>query len=798
MTDTSTTALPANPEGTTTSLVQLFGQNWGGTQVTAIEIPLFQRDYAQGRHSEQTRLVRERFVASLCGALDGDSGVHLDFIFGDVVDGTLYPLDGQQRLTTLFLLHCYLAWRIPDTADIAQPWHAFHYATRPGARKFCAFLTECRPDMGGAKVSAWLCDQSSYLPTWKHDPTIQGMLVVLDALHDHYRGHPIEGIRSAWERLTDPVNPAISFLLLPVAAQQLDNTLYVKMNSRGRPLTDFENFKAELEALLHQNPAMNGAEVDAFSRKVDTDWADLFWQYRGENHLLDEECMRFMRFLFEVRAWKHGLPVQSSGSDLKALTLLSEAVLGISSPDSSNDFTWIVQALDALVERDAYGVCKPKAIATLFDQIFTREALGASTPLRIFNFRDFGDAPVGVDLFHACCRLYGTRAWSLAHTVLMYGVLHGMMHCTPSTNLLPRLRVLRNLIEASRSEIRADSTRNNMPALLREVEIIMSGGPLREVKTFNQVQVRNEQAKQALVAAHPQLQVVIELLEDHELLRGGLTVFDLDPSQAPEIFAKRAEEFPKLFKHPFHVVSAALLAKGHHGRERARNSGYRLSFLGAPRQRQAGLWEDHLRIRYNEPIHPSSVSLMKLLDDMAAGHAPQTVIDSFTSSPETAKDWRYYIAKYKSMRGEQLDFAGTYVLAPDPGYEICMPKSDSCDNRSNHHDAYLLALVQEAGVASDRIGNDGWPRCFPGYETEVRCLTLKRSGIKIRCVENGWQFSNVPNDELQHQIFESIVNRQYFDAQKLLYAIPQINNIDAEDRIALGAEWLRELVNAGL
>lgn len=35
-----------------------------------------------------------------------------------------------------------------------------------------------------------------------------------------------------------------------MAAQKLDNTLYVKMNSRGRPLTGFENFKADLEALL--------------------------------------------------------------------------------------------------------------------------------------------------------------------------------------------------------------------------------------------------------------------------------------------------------------------------------------------------------------------------------------------------------------------------------------------------------------------------------------------------------------------------------------------------------------------
>ena len=104
-------------DSTPTSLAQLFSQTINGTQVRAIEIPLFQRDYAQGRNSDQARHVRERFIADLCSALDGDKELHLDFVFGDVVNGTLYPLDGQQRLTTLFLLHC------PDgQVKFPHPW----------------------------------------------------------------------------------------------------------------------------------------------------------------------------------------------------------------------------------------------------------------------------------------------------------------------------------------------------------------------------------------------------------------------------------------------------------------------------------------------------------------------------------------------------------------------------------------------------------------------------------------------------------------------------------------------------
>lgn len=777
---------------TLTSFSQLFGLTINGMQVQAIEIPLFQRDYAQGRHSEQARLVRTRFIADLCAALDGDQNLHLDFVFGDVVGGTLYPLDGQQRLTTLFLLHCYLAWHQQESAP--QSWHAFHYATRPGARKFCEFLTQCRPDIATESLSAWLCDQASYLPTWKHDATIQSMLVVLDAFHEHYRQSSPAHLEAAWVRLTK--EQAISFLLLPVAAQKLDNTLYVKMNSRGRPLTEFENFKAELEALLHKNPAIDPAEIKTFSEKIDTDWCDLFWGYRGDDHLIDEEVMRYLRFLMEVRAWRRGHGVQTKQGNLQALMNLSDLLLSHTASHPQEDFAWIMQALDVWLEADAAGTRKPKAIAALFSELFTRDASSATTPLRIFNFRDFGEAPVGVDLLHACCALYGTRPWKLPHTVLFYGVLQGLMTDLSLPDLQKRLRLLRNLIEASEDEIRADDTRNNMPALISEVEAIMANGPLAEVKTFNKVQVRNEQAKRALLAETPSLQETLNHLEDHALLRGGLTVFDLTSSQDAALFTQRAEQFFKLFGAHNQDVSAALLAKGHDGRIYRKRNGYRFTYLGATKTRQTGLWEDHWRARNNENPHPSSASLMALLDEMALGKSVQTIIDEFTHNPSTHKDWRYYLAKYEVMRSAQLEFAGNYAIANGPGYAICIPKSDSCDGRSFHHDAYLLALVNESGIKSEHIGNEGWPRCFPGDQAEERYLKLRRSGLQISCIDSGWKLSNFPLQGDQLQAFERVAGKHL--VANGVCAIPQTNGVDTEDRILVGAALLRDLVREGL
>ncbi|MBK9427153.1 MAG: DUF262 domain-containing protein [Gammaproteobacteria bacterium] len=337
MTNTSPVSA-VNPDSAAvhTSLAQLFSS----AKIQAIEIPLIQRDYAQGRRSMQVDAIREQFLDSLCSALRKPDGIDLDFVFGDVVDGTLYPLDGQQRLTTLFLLHCYLAWHLPETIGIYQPWHAFHYATRPGARAFCRFLSQCRPDMAQGKLSHWLQDQATYLPTWEHDPTIQGMLVVLDDLHLRYRETPPEDLRSAWLRLIDPQQPAIRFYLLPIRANHLDNSLYVKMNSRGKPLTAFENFKAELEGLLRDSSHIPCDKVDNFSRKIDTEWVDLFWHYRGNNDLIDEEVTRYLRFLFEVLAWNHDVKVNHlSSNDAQELARLANELLGPGSKVGAN--VWI-------------------------------------------------------------------------------------------------------------------------------------------------------------------------------------------------------------------------------------------------------------------------------------------------------------------------------------------------------------------------------------------------------------------------------------------------------------------------
>lgn len=769
---------PGTQPLTSTTLVSfsdLFERGISDVTISEIEIPLIQRDYAQGRNTESVRRIRDNFVNTLCLALQpGQLPVDLDFIFGDVdVTGKFYPLDGQQRLTTLFLLHCYLAWQTGISGK-EQRWARFSYATRPGARAFCAFLVAERPDFS-AGLSNWIRDHASYLPTWEHDPTIQSMLTVLDALHQTMEGTSPANFQVAYNRLTDQHNPAIRFHVLPMKANGLTDQLYIKMNSRGKPLTAFENFKAHFEALLRAVPY---EQADSFTKKVDSDWSNILWEYRGTDNLIDDEFMRYFRCVTEINAWNASISFKPNMRDDD----LAEIVYGADAPQATESVTFLFQSFD---------VWKGKNIGHEFENMLARPS-GIASAGRIPIFNAFNTE--GVDLFAACCRHHGSREWTLAHTLLLYGVLVHRTRLPAGSDFPKRLRILRNLVEASSDEIRTGE-RNNMPKLLAEVRALIIKGDLQHVVTFNQAQVRNEKAKAVMLAALPALEADLHELEDHDLLRGGLTAFELDHRH----FAAHAQAFLQLFnksvsdeQHPRKTLAGALLAQADYSRQSMRLSGHRTADFGSPKNDEP--WRDLFSGKVQEIVHPVCASLTAVLGATANGRTLESLIASYLNDGSTPKDWRYYFVKYDVMRSGA---SGRYTISPGGGYQACMLDKERLT--SNYYDPYLLAIVQQSATTTDKIENPGWPRCFTGFETSRRTLILKNSGVQISCVEQGWEI-RAPDEPGPAQAFETLRPSLGLTASgsHQLLPIPSHNGVDSVDRIQEGAALLHKLVAAGL
>lgn len=278
-----------------------------------IQIPMIQRDYAQGRPAETE--VREEFLITLKGALDKPADhpglpLNLDFVYGSVEgdeETCFLPLDGQQRLTTLFLLHWYLAWKDNQWTAFEQLFlsdgHSrFAYNVRPSSNEFFDQLVGYRPDRAPEDVpdlAAIIADQSWYFRSWRLDPTIQAVLHMLNAIHDKFCES-----NGLFSRLLDENQPAITFQLLDLENFGLSDDLYIKMNARGKPLTAFETFKARYEQelanqLRGETYSIGGhsfCAAEYIARRMDTTWADLLWNHRNTgSDLYDEAFMNVFR-----------------------------------------------------------------------------------------------------------------------------------------------------------------------------------------------------------------------------------------------------------------------------------------------------------------------------------------------------------------------------------------------------------------------------------------------------------------------------------------------------------------------
>jgi hypothetical protein len=301
-----------------------------------IEIPIIQRDYAHGRTSKLE--VRDTFLSAIYQYLEeGEPNRDLDFIYGSIKEGEyskFIPLDGQQRLTTLFLIHWYLALASENFEDFKNVLgikkgetykSKFTYETRTSSREFCDELIAkeitleklLAPDKNKRnELSKTIRNMGWFYRSWDNDPTIKSMLNMLDAIHLKFKLRP-----DFYLKLTE--DNVITFQFLNLQEFKLSDDLYIKMNARGKPLTAFENFKAKFEQYLIildkdkknergfvLNFEGNEKEVslkEYFSHKIDVEWTNLFWNYKDiieqkkdedEGVDYDDELMNLIRVLF--------------------------------------------------------------------------------------------------------------------------------------------------------------------------------------------------------------------------------------------------------------------------------------------------------------------------------------------------------------------------------------------------------------------------------------------------------------------------------------------------------------------
>lgn len=592
--------------------------------VDDIEIPIIQRDYAQGR--SQAIDVRAKFLEDLHDALAPMADRHplnLDFIYGsinEVGSPVLSLLDGQQRLTTLFLLHWFLAVQDGQGQAFRASFmrgkrSRFRYATRASAGEFFDALAYSEVTIGAhKKLSLALIDASWFFLAWRTDPTVQSCLEMLDGIDDVFRGE-----LGLYLRLTDLAQPRVTFHFLRLPGFGLSDDLYIKMNARGKPLTAFENFKAWLVSRPER--------PDRFDQQMDQDWANFFWQLTKEDANAASLCDEFfLRLLY-----------------LMALFEACERFVGnFWAPANQARAQWV----GAL--RTARGYLSLKQ----FDAHNAFSAEGISSLWEVLEYFCKSPLPQEVELVHRCMSGKEThydvvRLYALVRFVVVTKADTAARHAA-SSHRSRWVRVTSNLVNNARIDelgavppairgLRALST----DALILYEKLSLPGaelvGPYQE-------QFAEEAAKASLIVADPSWETPLVKAEQHPYLQGRVGFLlhmscseEGEPLKAPfEVYAAKAAAVLQqdILRSNEYLLQRALLALGDYSVARG---GGRYSFC-AP---DATAFRD----RHENWLQVLSRPIFKQLLDRMGDDITQSLRNVIHEGIANCSNWRKYLVE---------------------------------------------------------------------------------------------------------------------------------------------------------
>ncbi|ERI63662.1 hypothetical protein HMPREF1551_01051 [Capnocytophaga sp. oral taxon 863 str. F0517] len=494
-----------------------------------IEIPIFQRDYAQGRNDETTDKIRKDFVSSLIEALDKNTPIELDFIYGREVDNTITLIDGQQRLTTLFLLHWYLAQRIGKIDAFKNI--KFSYATRDYAKDFTAKLTtgeDFKIDFtqvtSQATLSTELKDKNWFYDDWQHDPTVSGMLNTLDEIHKQLRDKTIEHY---WSLLEQGI---ITFYWLDLEEHQLTDELYLKMNARGKQLSKFENFKASLIKRINDEQwESKEKDEETFSYKMDTTYTDLFWKYRGDVNVIDYEVTNFFAGMAMI-----GYVLKEKNSEAqqkRAQELFSNPLSVVASDFSKEDFERLEEFLDFYstvenisIKTDLWKYYNTNNKRGFFEEFIKDENKGTQKAYRGATYKQ--------------------RVFFYAITNLFIKVKDN------KAKVEEFIQVVRNIIE--NEAIDSAETFAGAIKLMRELlegsqDIYSYLSKTAIQSKFASYQVAQERQKAKRIVADSEWKETIWKAENHPMFKGDIGFLLLETENNLDLFKKRYEVAKEMF-----------------------------------------------------------------------------------------------------------------------------------------------------------------------------------------------------------------------------------------------------------
>ena len=715
-----------------------------------IEIPRIQRDYTYGSMTEKTDEVLNKMLANIFDALlSPEKEFILDFVYGSRNDrNTFEPLDGQQRLTTLFLLYLYAGW----TCGASLEEFHFNYSTRDNTANFCEALVS--KDSFTLNIACWKCgsctmisdqirDCAFFRPSFNDDPSIKSMLNVIDRIDAKFKKLALEG--KLWGLLTQ--NCPVKFYCLDFGKFGLSDDLYIKMNSRGKTLTDYEIFKSQLEKYIEVD-LKDKEMMYEFAKKFDTDFTDLIWhEQHMDLSLIDDSFVTLFKNLLGIRNFLRG-----NTKSIVELKYLGEYLSTDTGADNKKKPTWYIEKEDVRFILDffeefhkVYRLSPNSAGDQTANDLVWGQVFYSSDNVR-------GDTPVGdslekirvfrtdVNLFRTACNK-GLRYADMVMLYAMYLTLK--MHPLNSMNEqdiatwrkdIDLLRHIRNLIENSDDEL---SRPDFIASVMTDVKTILEGniGTIGSSK-FNSNQIEEEKGK----AASPDRWKALYYYENHDIFRGALSlmapstdqgIFSISNDDVFDQLTKRLTKVDFVFdndsKKKDQEIRAKLLSWGDFGQ-----SAHSDTKRGRD-NRMLGFQPASWRLLLTRNNYFDQSKILQLLDSLDCS-APL----EFNAPP--VYDWRYYA----SRPDYYLDTYVAYNMAKYGYYfipeksrplEIFLLQSTSCADVENVMWKLLNRILWKQLLVTKTVAEG---KCLIRDRKHCPEITIMDE-FTIDCMQEGWK-----------------------------------------------------------
>ena len=745
-----------------------------------IQVPVIQRDYVQGRAvTNKEKEKRDDFVKKLMDALLPD-GVpfHLDFIYGGRESfgsgGTMpknapfLPLDGQQRLTTLFLLHWTLLQKNVPAAgegneEAQQTFRSrmealakFTYKTRISSGRFCRKLTELQAEPDRS-LAGQIREKYWYDPDMQADPTVKAMMKMLALMERILDSEPYQSQKAAMLANLYADSPRrITFDVLDMDRYNLTDGLYVKMNARGKELTAFENWKASFIELIERSYTdddeypdladdlddMLREEKERFSYRIEHEWNDVFWRIAYQDYLermkeangeqvpypkIDDAFMHFFNNMTRLFFFIIHEDLNAEGYKAELWNTVSDVY-----KDNWEYRKMLFDMLDTLHGIDAAN----GSIRAFFDSIFASEAESGKVRLHDGS---------STDLFELAC---SSDSFSAGHILLFAILLYCTKHQTFAVDrhLLDYVRFCRNYLyehnyfDTSNVTVSPQIRVSDMVQYLRffetlaaEADPLLSLGKLELKDDY----ALREKAKLGYYQ-HPKVLELVLRLEDLPCTYGNLGAFAsvLEKCMADEAYCAKVWDAVDAFIHAPALTKAQLfVAFGYKG-IKVRNCAYgKAVFLGGE-YKGTPRWMTHFRRKY-DGASPLNAWMMRYVE----AFSQESGLDALVAHriPADPHSVEYYMLKYPDVLAAQVHWrndrnhAPFYFAMMRPWEDMDMIAIHSFSSRPLNNAYQVCPMANAVARKVDRFGkyksaNRMW---YSGQFAD-------KHGITINEYPNGW------------------------------------------------------------